>query len=243
MRTGCALVQPILRVPIWSDPSEQLRPIIAKESSDSGKLDNALELLVRSGRDIRHGLMMMIPEAWERLPEGEVTPERRAFYEYHSALMEPWDGPAAVTYTDGRVVGTIMDRNGLRPARYVMLDNGLVICASEVGSVTYDEGRVVRKGRVGPGQIFCVDTARGALMDDEEITQKFASRRPYDRWIKENLLPLDDIVAQQKPAGPDGDRSSNGSICAPQVRWQADGTAMSSGSSIGRRVSATPARR
>ena len=105
----------------------QLRPIIARDGSDSGKLDNTLELLVRSGRDIRHGLMMMMPEAWERMPEGEVTPERRAFYEYHSSLIEPWDGPAAVTYTDGRIVGTIMDRNGLRPARYVVLDNGIVI--------------------------------------------------------------------------------------------------------------------
>ncbi len=123
---------------------------LPSEGSDSGKLDNALELLVRSGRDIRHGLMMMMPEAWERMPEGEVTPERRAFYQYHSALMEPWDGPAAVTYTDGRIVGTILDRNGLRPARYVVLDNGIVISASEAGAVDYDEGRVIQKGRIGP---------------------------------------------------------------------------------------------
>ena len=183
-----------LQSPYWENPTQQLLPIIAKEGSDSGKLDNALELLVRSGRDIRHGLMMMMPEAWERLPEGEVTPERRAFYEYHSALVEPWDGPAAVTYTDGRIVGTIMDRNGLRPARYVVLDNGIVISASEVGAVHYDESRVIKKGRLGPGQIFCVDTTRGAIMDDEEITQKFAARRPYDKWIKENLVQLDELV-------------------------------------------------
>jgi len=195
-----------LQSPFWDTPNQQLRPIIAKEGSDSGKLDNALELLVRSGRDIRHALMMMIPEAWERLPEGEVTPERRAFYEYHTALMEPWDGPAAVTYTDGRIVGTIMDRNGLRPARYVVLDNGLVISASESGSVAYDESRVVKKGRIGPGQIFCVDTTRGAVMDDEVITQKFAARRPYDKWIKENLLHLEEITAlhnQYKGATPE----------------------------------------
>ena len=115
------------------------------------------------------------------MPEGEVTPERRAFYEYHSSLMEPWDGPAAVTYTDGRIVGTIMDRNGLRPARYVVLDNGIVICASESGSVAYDESRVIKKGRIGPGQIFCVDTTRGAVMDDEEITQKFAAAPPLSQ--------------------------------------------------------------
>ncbi len=185
-----------LASPYWEDPAAQLLPIIGKEGSDSGKFDNALELLVRSGRDIRHALMMMTPEAWERLPEGEVTPERRAFYAYHSALMEPWDGPAALTYTDGRVVGTAMDRNGLRPARYVVLDNGLVICGSETGAVAYDEGRVLRKGRIAPGQIFCVDTTRGVIMDDEEITQKFAARRPYDQWIKENLVQLDSLVAQ-----------------------------------------------
>ncbi|HRW05404.1 MAG TPA: hypothetical protein P5121_09935, partial [Caldilineaceae bacterium] len=103
--------------PVWEGHIDQLRPILWRSGSDSGKFDNALELLVRSGRDIRHALMMMVPEAWERMPLGEVNPERRAFYQYHSALMEPWDGPAALTFTDGRVVGTILDRNGLRPAR------------------------------------------------------------------------------------------------------------------------------
>ena len=191
-----------LASPYWEDPAAQLLPIIGKEGSDSGKFDNALELLVRSGRDIRHALMMMTPEAWERLPEGEVTPERRAFYAYHSALMEPWDGPAALTYTDGRVVGTAMDRNGLRPARYVVLDNGLVICGSETGAVAYDEGRVLRKGRIAPGQIFCVDTTRGVIMDDEEITQKFAARRPYDRWVQENLVQIDSLAAQSSGSAP-----------------------------------------
>jgi glutamate synthase (ferredoxin) len=182
--------------PNWENPARDLNPIIAKESSDSGKLDNVLELLVRGGRDVRHAVMMMIPEAWERLPEGEITPERRAFYEYHSALMEPWDGPAAVTYTDGRIVGTVLDRNGLRPARYVVLDNGYVISASESGAVAYDEARVVKKGRLGPGQIFCVDTGRGAIMEDEEITQRFAARKPYDAWVRDNLVKIDALVAQ-----------------------------------------------
>ncbi|HXF64176.1 MAG TPA: glutamate synthase central domain-containing protein, partial [Caldilineaceae bacterium] len=190
--------------PVWEGHVEALKPIIAPQSSDSGKLDNQLELLVRSGRDIRHALMMMIPEAWERLPDAEVGPERRAFYQYHSALMEPWDGPAAVTYTDGRVVGTIQDRNGLRPARYVVLDNGYVISASEAGAVEYDEARVIRKGRIGPGQIFCVDTTRGVIMDDAEITHYFATRRPYDRWVQENLVVLDEEIAraarQEAPA-------------------------------------------
>lgn len=185
-----------LNHPVWDGHTHLLKPIIAKGSSDSGRLDNELELLVRSGRDIRHALMMMIPEAWERMPEGEVSPDRRAFYQYHSALVEPWDGPAAVTYTDGRIVGSILDRNGLRPARFVVLDNGYVICASEAGVVDYDESRVVRKGRLGPGQIFCVDTTRGVIMDDAEITQYFATRRPYDRWVKENLVVLDEEIAR-----------------------------------------------
>ncbi|CAN5723725.1 glutamate synthase large subunit [soil metagenome] len=183
--------------PVWAGKTELLKPVIWQQTSDSGKFDNQLELLVRSGRDIRHGLLMMMPEAWERMPVGEISPERRAFYQYHSALMEPWDGPAAVTYTDGRIVGTILDRNGLRPARYVILDNGFVISSSEVGAVAYDEGRVVQKGRLGPGQIFCVDTTRGVVMTDNEITHHFATRKPYDRWIKENLVVLADQVAKE----------------------------------------------
>jgi len=189
--------------PYWEGKTEQLRPILWKPGSDSGKLDNGLELLVRSGRDIRHALMMMMPEAWERMPEGEVNPERRAFYQYHSALMEPWDGPAAVTFSDGRVVGTILDRNGLRPARYVVLDNGYVISASEVGAVDYDESRVVEKGRLGPGEIFCVDTTRGRIMTDKEITHHFATRRPYDRWIKENLVRLEERVGGSRALAAD----------------------------------------
>jgi len=187
-----------LASPAWGDAVHDLKPIIGEQGSDSGKLDNQLELLVRSGRDIRHALLMMIPEAWERMPAGEVTPERRAFYQYHSALIEPWDGPAAVTFTDGRLAGTILDRNGLRPARYVVLDNGFVISASEAGSVHYDESQVVRKGRLGPGQILCVDTTRGRIMEDAEITQYFAARQPYDKWVRDNLVSLDEIVRKQQ---------------------------------------------
>jgi glutamate synthase domain-containing protein 1 len=175
--------------PLWEGNEALLRPVLWSKSSDSGKLDNGLELLVRSGRDIRHALLMMMPKAWERAESG-VTAERRAFYQYHSALIEPWDGPAAVTFTDGRLVGTILDRNGLRPARYVVLDNGYVISASEAGVVAYDESRVVEKGRLGPGQIFCIDTARGLILKDDEITRLFATRRPYDRWVKEYLVSL-----------------------------------------------------
>jgi glutamate synthase (ferredoxin) len=214
--------------PYWEGHAQDLRPIIAAGGSDSAKLDNALELIVRSGRDIRHALMMMIPEAWERLPEEEIRPERRAFYQYHSALMEPWDGPAAVTYTDGRIVGTILDRNGLRPARYVILDNGFVISSSEVGAVRYDESRVIKKGRLGPGQIFCVDTSRGVVMNDEEITRHFASRRPYGKWIEQNLLslkavptPTDFVLPEIEQATPaEAETDGNGRPARPAKRQE-----------------------
>lgn len=201
--------QPDLSSPYFEDAATDLSPIIGMHGSDSAKLDNVLELLVRNGRDIRHSLMMMVPEAWERLPEGDVTPERRAFYQYHSALIEPWDGPAALTYTDGRMVGTILDRNGLRPARYVVLDNGYVISASESGAVSYDESRVIKKGRLGPGEIFAVDTSRGVIMGDEEITRFFAARKPYAQWVRENLLPLASVMPKPAPNQPIN-QSTNG---------------------------------
>lgn len=188
--------------PVWEGHTDLLKPVIWKTASDSGKFDNTLELLVRSGRDIRHSLMMMMPQAWERMLESDarntVGAERRAFYQYHSALVEPWDGPAAITYTDGRVVGTILDRNGLRPARYVVLDNGYVISSSEAGCVAYDESRVIEKGRLGPGEILCVDTGRGVLMYDDEIAHHFATRRPYGRWVKENLVSLELRIARRE---------------------------------------------
>ena len=181
--------------PFWPQGMDDLMPIIEDpDTSDSAKFDAQLELLVRSGRDIRHALKMMVPEGWERIPEGDISPERRAFYKYHSALLEPWDGPAAVTYTDGRIVGTVMDRNGLRPARYVMLKNGLVISGSEMGAVQYDESLVIRKGRLGPGEIFCVDTQLGTVMDDEEITRLVSNRKPYGQWLTDNLISLEQIL-------------------------------------------------
>lgn len=190
--------EPQLGAPVWPHGVADLLPILDPDTSDSGMFDQQLELLVRSGRDIRHALMMMVPEAWERMPEGDVTPERRAFYEYHSALLEPWDGPASITYTDGHIVGTIMDRNGLRPARYVVLENGLVISGSEMGAVSYAESLVSRKGRLGPGQIFCVDTKLGVVMDDSEIKRLISNRRPYGQWLADNLVSLEPIVLKSR---------------------------------------------
>ena len=150
-----------------------------------------------------------------------MTPERRAFYQYHSALVEPWDGPAAITYTDGRFVGTILDRNGLRPARYVVLDNGYVISSSEVGAVAYDEARVVKKGSLGPGQIFCVDTGRGVIMEDEEITQYFASRQPYDRWVQQNLVSTLDALVRDRDENDDAAAVSRHMAAVPLTARQA----------------------
>ena len=180
-----------LASPLWGEAIEDLKPVIDLNGSDSAMLDNALELLVRSGRDIRHAMLMLIPEAWEHIDD--YPPERRAFYHYHAMLMEPWDGPAAVTFTDGRIAGTILDRNGLRPSRFVILKNGLVISASEAGSIPAEEHQILVKGRLGPGQIIAVDTATGDIMFDEDVTHAFATRRPYQEWLEEHLVRLSDV--------------------------------------------------
>ncbi len=177
--------------PLWGENIEVLKPFIDQSGSDSAMLDNALELLVRSGRDIRHSMLMLIPEAWEHLDD--YAPERRAFYHYHAMLMEPWDGPAAVSFTDGQIVGTLLDRNGLRPARYVILKDGLVISASEAGSIPVAEHHIEVKGRLGPGQMIALDTRTGQVMLDEEVTRYFASRQPYQRWLEDHLIRLPDI--------------------------------------------------
>jgi glutamate synthase (ferredoxin) len=175
----------------WGADAKILPPVIAPYGSDSAKLDNALDLLVQSGRDIRHAAMMLVPKAWEHT--ADVTPEQRAFYHYHSCLQEPWDGPAAFSFTDGTVVGSMLDRNGLRPARFVVMDDGLVIMSSEAGAVEVDEARVVQKGRLRPGEMLAVDTATHAIENDATIVKHFVERRPYGEWLAQNLTTLDDI--------------------------------------------------
>ncbi len=176
---------------VWGEDAAVLAPVIAPHGSDSAKLDNALDLLVQSGRDIRHAMMMLVPKAWEK-PE-DVTPAQRAFYRYHSCLQEPWDGPAALSFTDGIVVGSMLDRNGLRPARFVVLDDGMVIMSSEAGAVPVDERRIVRKGRLRPGEMLAVDTSTGQIESDATIVARFVERRPYGRWLDENMVTLADI--------------------------------------------------
>ena len=177
---------------LWGADAATLAPVIAPRGSDSAMLDNALDLLVQSGRDIRHGIMMMVPKAWEH--GTDVTPQKRAFYHYHSCLQEPWYGPAALSFTDGTVVGSMLDRNGLRPARFVIMDDGLVIMSSEVGAVDLDERRVLQKGRLRPGEMLAVDTAAGTIEDDAEIVRRFVERQPYGKWLEENLVTLGEIA-------------------------------------------------
>jgi glutamate synthase (ferredoxin) len=148
--------------------------------------------MVLSGRDILHAMMMLIPEAWENMPN--MPPERRSFYEYHACVSEPWDGPASVAFSDGVVVGATLDRNGLRPARYVITEDGLIVMGSEVGMVPLDEARIVQKGRLGPGQMIAVDTARGVLLTNDAIKDEIAARRPYGEWVSRHLLHLDDYL-------------------------------------------------
>jgi glutamate synthase (NADPH/NADH) large chain len=170
---------------------ERLFPICTPGHSDSASFDEVLELLHMGGRSLPHSVLMMIPEAWEN--HGEMDAARRAFYEFHSALMEPWDGPACVVFTDGTQIGAVLDRNGLRPSRYWVTDDGLVVLASEVGVLDLDPATVVRKGRLQPGRMFLVDTDEHRVIEDEEIKSELASENPYDEWLHAGLIHLQDV--------------------------------------------------
>ncbi|MGE0591823.1 MAG: glutamate synthase large subunit [Vicinamibacterales bacterium] len=179
----------LLRSDVLGDDLAKLLPIVREGGSDTATFDNVLELLVMAGRSLPHAVLMMIPEPWSG--DREMDPARRAFYEYHSSLMEPWDGPASVAFTDGTVVGAVLDRNGLRPSRYVVTRDDLVIMASEVGVLDIPPEDIVVKERLRPGRIFLVDTAQGRIVDDEEIKSALAAEHPYQEWLDANLLHID----------------------------------------------------
>jgi len=168
--------------------THSLQPTIDTDGSDSAMLDNALELLTLSGRDLAHAQMMLMPEAWEKV--ADIPPAWKAFYRYHSALMEPWDGPAAIAYSDGRVVGMALDRNGLRPARYLVTDDGLVIAASEAGALEIDPARVIEKGKLGPGQCIVADLSHGKLLHNDDVKNLYATRQPYQQWLDQQMKAL-----------------------------------------------------
>src|SRR6266576_256368 len=195
--------QSLLQSPLFGDDLKKLFPIIAPDGSDSANFDNAVELLLQAGRSLPHAMAMLIPEAWAGNPH--MKAEKRAFYEYHACLMEPWDGPAAIAFTDGRVIGAILDRNGLRPGRYVVTHDELVVMASEAGVLDIAPEQVKRKGRLQPGKMFLVDTVEGRIISDKEIKQKLASRQPYAQWVQENQITIDQLPEPSRMHYPDAE--------------------------------------
>ncbi|MGD8729181.1 MAG: glutamate synthase large subunit, partial [Gemmatimonadota bacterium] len=195
--------EPELTSSLWGEDLAELTPIIWPIGSDSASLDEAFELLVTSGRDLLHAMRILVPEAWEH--DTEIDPELRSFYEYHACLTEPWDGPAAIAFTDGVVAAAAMDRNGLRPARYQVTNDGLVIMGSEVGTLDLQLSDVVESGRVGPGEMIAVDTASGRLLDNEQVKERLAGLRPYSQWVEGNLRHLDDTAGEDSPSEPTDD--------------------------------------
>ena len=183
--------QSILASPLFGDDIKKLFPIIAPDSSDSAAFDCALELLVQAGRSLPHAMAILIPEAWTGNPH--MNSEKRAFYEYHASLMEPWDGPAAIAFTDGRLIGATLDRNGLRPGRYMITEDDLVVLASETGVLDVPPERVKRKGRLQPGKMFVVDTVSGRIVTDKEIKQSLSARQPYGEWLEQNQITLSQL--------------------------------------------------
>ena len=179
--------------PILGDDLKKIWPLHYPGQSDSATFDNALELLVMGGYSMAQAVMLLIPEAWEKHPLMDVN--RRAFYEYHAAMMEPWDGPAAVAFTDGRQIGATLDRNGLRPARYLVTDDDMVVMASESGVLPIPEKKIVKKWRLQPGKMFLIDMEQGRIIDDKELKDALANAKPYREWIEKIRIKLDDLPA------------------------------------------------
>lgn len=190
-----------LQSDLFGEDLKSLFPIIPEGQSDSACLDNALEFLVMGGRSLPHAMMMLVPEPWVANPHMDL--ERRGFYEYHSAMMEPWDGPAAVCFTDGKLIGATLDRNGLRPCRYLITKDDRVILASEAGVLPIEPEQIQSKGRLEPGRMFLVDTVQGRLIDDEEIKAQVAARKPYRAWVTRNRVSLDELPDPINVSQPD----------------------------------------
>ena len=212
----------VLQHPIWGDDVDWLKPVIQAGGSDSASFDNALELLTRSGRTVQHGLLMMIPEAWET--SVEIPADVKAFHHYHSCLMEPWDGPAAMAFLDGNLVGAALDRNGLRPARYTITEDGLVVLGSEVGILPIEPERVQEKDRLGPGQILLVDLQHQKIFKNDQVKRQVSHARKYRKWITRNMVfsprlkPTE--VSLARPTTPSG-QSAEGSCRRLAVRDRA----------------------
>ncbi len=193
--------QALFESPLFGEDMEKILPIVNPNGSDSSMFDNTLELLVLAGRPLAHAMMMMIPEPWSN--HDSMDEDRRAFYQYHSCMMEPWDGPASIGFTDGKQIGAILDRNGLRPSRYYVTKSGLVIMASEAGVLDIPPDQVVQKGRLQPGRMFLVDTEQGRIIEDEEIKRAISTAQPYRQWLEEHMVSLSDLPEAPSVETPD----------------------------------------
>lgn len=187
--------QAVCESALFGDDMAKILPVIDQDGSDSAMFDNCLEFLYLTGRSLPHAMMMMIPEPWQN--HESMSPEKKSFYEYHSCLMEPWDGPAAMAFTDGRIIGAVLDRNGLRPSRYYVTEDDLIIMASEVGVLEVPQDKVIIKERLRPGRMLLVDTEAGRIISDEELKHQIATEHPYGEWLKEHLVTLEEL-----PEGP-----------------------------------------
>ncbi len=186
---------------LFGEDLKKALTVVDTEGSDSAMFDNVLELLTLSGRSLPHAMMMMVPEPWSR--HESMSPEKKAFYEFHSCIMEPWDGPASIAFTDGRLIGAVLDRNGLRPSRYYVTKDDMVVMASEVGVLDIPPERVLRKGRLQPGRMFLVDLAEKRILGDDEVKQKIAGEHPYRKWLDENLVELAELPPPPSVIEPD----------------------------------------
>src|SRR3984885_13900592 len=184
--------QALAQSDLFGDDLKKILPVVRMDGSDSQIFDNTLEFLVLGGRSMAHAIMMMIPEPWQN--HESMTDEKKAFYEYHSCLMEPWDGAASIAFTDGVQVGAVLDRNGLRPSRYYVTKDDLVVMASEVGVLDIAPERILHKGRLQPGRMFLIDTAQKRIIADEEIKHKICGEKPYRMWLNDNLVNLKDLA-------------------------------------------------
>ncbi|VAX36684.1 Glutamate synthase [NADPH] large chain [hydrothermal vent metagenome] len=183
----------------FGEDLKKITPIVTPHGSDSATLDNVFEMLVLSGRSMPHAILMMIPEAWNQ--DKNISEDKKAFYEYHSCLMEPWDGPASIAFTDGRCIGAVLDRNGLRPSRYWITKDDIVVMASESGVLPIKQDRVKIKGRLQPGKIFLIDTEKGRVIEDQELKQEYIDRYPYKEWIKDQVVDLKALATPKKIYG------------------------------------------
>jgi glutamate synthase (ferredoxin) len=191
--------QAVLQSDLFGEDLKKTFPIIVPEGSDSANFDNCVEFLTLAGRPIEHSVMMMIPEPWSK--HDTMSDEKKAFYEYHSCLMEPWDGPASIAFTDGSKVGAVLDRNGLRPSRYYVTKDDMVIMGSEVGVLDVPADMVLQKGRLQPGRMFLIDTVEGRIVEDEELKNTLSREKPYRQWLSDNLVNLNDIESSSQDSG------------------------------------------